>query len=87
MHTKEHRLLLQAGSEHLALFVQDVILLYRTILPFLKKWTRIPDNYEAIYQQMLTEIQQPDFESTWTYTTVWGTTPTQSISAAYMQVR
>jgi hypothetical protein len=30
------------------------------------------DDYEAIYQQMLAEIQQPDFVATWKMVTAWG---------------
>ena len=37
------------------------------------KWTSVPDDYEEIYQQMLTEMQQPDFVATWTLLTAWGT--------------
>ncbi|HEY0755500.1 MAG TPA: class I SAM-dependent methyltransferase [Ktedonobacteraceae bacterium] len=45
---------------------------YRIILPFLKKWTSVPDNYEELYQQMLSEMQQPDFEVTTGLLTAWG---------------
>lgn len=41
-------------------------------MPFLRKWTRVPDDYEAIYQQMLCEMQQPDFVATWGMLTAWG---------------
>ncbi|HEY3993447.1 MAG TPA: hypothetical protein VGM01_11260 [Ktedonobacteraceae bacterium] len=47
-------------------------LVARTALPFLRKWTRVPDDYEAIYQQMLIEMQQPDFVAQWDVVTVWG---------------
>lgn len=52
---------------------EDTRHLFRTILPFLQKWTRIPENYEDLYQQMLDEMQQPDFTATWRLLTVWGT--------------
>jgi hypothetical protein len=47
----------------------------RTALPFSRKWSRVPDDYEAIYQQALSEMQQPDFVATWSLLTVWGNKP------------
>lgn len=43
-----------------------------TVLPFLHKWVQVPDDYEEIYQQMLREMQQPDFVATLDLLTVWG---------------
>ena len=40
---------------------------------FFRKWTRVPDDYEAIYQQALEDMQQPGFVATWTLLTAWGT--------------
>lgn len=45
----------------------------RTMLPFMRKWLHIPADYEEIYQQMLSEIQQPDFVGALETFTVWGT--------------
>jgi hypothetical protein len=39
-------------------------LTYRTVVPFLRKWTHVPDDYEDIYQQALRDLQQPDFVAT-----------------------
>jgi ubiquinone/menaquinone biosynthesis C-methylase UbiE len=47
----------------------------RTIQPFLRKWVRLPDNYEEICQQALSEMQQPDCVVKWHLLTVWGNTP------------
>jgi ubiquinone/menaquinone biosynthesis C-methylase UbiE len=54
---------------------EDTRHLFRTILPFLNKWTRVPGNYEDLYQRMLAETQQPDFTAIWRLLTVWGTRP------------
>lgn len=54
------------------LFAEDMKHLFRTHVPFLRKWTRVPDNYEEVYQQMLYEMAQPDFEATWNLLTAWG---------------
>ena len=47
-------------------------------MPFLRKWIRVPEDYEEIYQQMLGEMQQPDFAATWALLTAWGTVPAQT---------
>jgi hypothetical protein len=46
--------------------------LYRTLRPFLQKWTRIPEDYDATYRQALVEMQQADFVATWRFHTAWG---------------
>jgi hypothetical protein len=53
-------------------FIDDVKMICRTSAPFLRKWTKVPDDYEQRYQQMLLEMQQPDFTATWTLRTAWG---------------
>ncbi len=52
---------------------------FRTLLPFFRKWTRVPDDYEVIYQQALSEMQQPDFVATWGLLTAWGIKPSQAV--------
>lgn len=68
VYTLEYRSTTPEGQ----LFIEDAARVFRTALPFLRKWTRIPDDYEAIYQQMLVEMQQPDFVATWKMVTAWG---------------
>ncbi len=62
-----------AGTPEGQHYVEDMRLLFRTIVPFLHKWGRVPDDYEQIYQQMLSETQQPDFTATGVLLTAWGT--------------
>ena len=52
---------------------------FRTLLPFFRKWTRVPDDYDVIYQQALSEMQQPDFVATWGLLTAWGIKPPQAV--------
>jgi len=47
--------------------------LSETLLPFIRKWTRLPEDYPALHQQMLEEMQQPDFVATLSVLTAWGT--------------
>ena len=50
---------------------------FRTNLPFLRKWISLPEDYEALYEQMLVEVQRPDFVATNQTMTVWGSKPAQ----------
>jgi ubiquinone/menaquinone biosynthesis C-methylase UbiE len=71
--TRAYSIEYRAGTPEGQLFIADISHLYRTVVPFLRKWTRIPDDYQTIYQQMLSEMQQPDFVTTFPFITSWGT--------------
>jgi hypothetical protein len=53
--TQVHPLVYQAGTETGQCFYEDMLPLFRVGLPFLQKWTRLPDDYHEIYQQTLKE--------------------------------
>ena len=72
--TRAHQLVYRAGTESHQSFYEDMLHLFRVSLPYLQKWTRLPDDYHEIYQQALKEMQQPDFVATWRWITVWGNT-------------
>ena len=71
--TRDCALVFQAGTPEHQQFSEDMRSFFRVSLPFLHKWTRVPSNYDAICQQAMNEIQQPDFVATWPFRTVWGT--------------
>jgi ubiquinone/menaquinone biosynthesis C-methylase UbiE len=48
---------------------------FQTMLPFMQKMGCATEDYDAIYQQALIELQQPDFRATWHLVTAWGTKP------------
>jgi ubiquinone/menaquinone biosynthesis C-methylase UbiE len=73
--TQLHTLVYRAGTVEAQYAYEDVKLFYRVGLPFFQKWTRLPTDYQQIYQQALKDMRQPDFVSTWTLLTVWGTKP------------
>ncbi len=73
--TRAYTLHYRAGTAEGQHFYEDMRIGFRILVPFLRKWTRVPDNYEAIYQQMLSELQQPDFVATWHLLTAWGIKP------------
>ena len=70
--TRAHALVFRAGTPQGQIFFEDIKHAYRTLVPFLRKWTSLPDDYEELYQQALGEMQQPDFEATWNLLTSWG---------------
>jgi ubiquinone/menaquinone biosynthesis C-methylase UbiE len=69
--TMEYR----AGTLEWQDFYKDMELGIRTSQPFLRKWMCLPDDYESICQQALSEMQHPDFVAKGHMQTVWGTTP------------
>jgi ubiquinone/menaquinone biosynthesis C-methylase UbiE len=71
--TRAYELHYRAGAQEADLFTENTRLGFRTALPFYRKWMRLPDDYEAIYQQALAEMLQPDFTATLRLLTVWGT--------------
>jgi ubiquinone/menaquinone biosynthesis C-methylase UbiE len=54
---------------------KDLMLAFQTGYPFIQKWGCASQDYEAIHQQALNEIRQPDFHSTWKMFTFWGSKP------------
>jgi hypothetical protein len=70
--TRTHTLEFRGGTVEGQRFYEDVKLAYRTVIPFFRKWTRMPDDYEALYQEVLSEMQQPGFVSRWVMVTAWG---------------
>lgn len=70
--TRSNQLRYRAGTVEGDLFCDDTKRLFRTTEPFLRKWTRVPGDYNAIYQQMVSEMQQPDFAAIFPLLTVWG---------------
>lgn len=70
--TCSHQLEFRAGTLEGQRFIEDVKLIFQTAVPFFRKWTRLPDNYEELYQQMLQEMQQPSFVTRSILLTAWG---------------
>lgn len=70
--TRAYLLEYRVGTSELQSFFEDTRHMMRTLLPFLHKWTGVPDDYQEICQQALDEMQQPDFVATMHLLTVWG---------------
>jgi ubiquinone/menaquinone biosynthesis C-methylase UbiE len=73
--TRIHLLVCRDGTPLWQPYYKNVQHGFRTLLPFFRKWTHVPDDYEVIYQQALSEMQQPDFVATWGLLTAWGNKP------------
>lgn len=74
-HNIHHRLVsthYHVGMNTWQPFFEDMKLTFRMILPFLHKWTIVPDDYEEIYQQALQEMLLTDFVASGGILTVWG---------------
>lgn len=73
--TRVHMVEYRAGTAEGQRFYEDMGRFFQTILPFIRKWSRVPDDYETIYQQALSEMQRPDFVATSSLLTAWGNKP------------
>ncbi len=54
---------------------QNMLFALQTMLPFLQKWGCASEEYDALREQVLIEMQQPDFRTTSQMVTAWGTKP------------
>ncbi len=73
--TRVHCLEYRSGTEPGRLFAENMAHGFRTLKPFMQKWTTLPEDYDALYQQTIEEMRQPGFVATWRLLTVWGQTP------------
>lgn len=53
-------------------FAEDMRLAFRAIKPFLQKWLRVPDNYDELCREAMSEMSHPGFVATLPLFTVWG---------------
>jgi hypothetical protein len=72
---KAYPLIFRAGTPEGEKFIEDTKLIYQTIRPFLQKSVGLPENYDALYQQVGEEMDQANFYATWPLVTVWGSKP------------
>lgn len=72
----------RAGTPEWQGLFDEIRLGARTFLPFLSKWTRLPDDYEDLCQQVFTEMQQPGFVATGSMLTAWGNVSPRGKKAA-----
>lgn len=64
----------RAGTEEGQRYAKHIAALLKTARPFLLRWGGEPcERYETLSELVLQEMQQPDFVTTWTLHTIWGT--------------
>jgi ubiquinone/menaquinone biosynthesis C-methylase UbiE len=66
----------RAGTDTGKALLEDFIHGSHTIRPFLHRHSCLPPDYDALCQQAIQDMQQPDFTATLTYHTIWATNPT-----------
>lgn len=62
----------RAGTPEGDHFAENIQLILQTALPFMRKWSQVPEDYEQLCQQAFREMQDPDFVATWDVLTAWG---------------
>lgn len=72
--TRDYTLELVAGTVGGQNFYQNMLFAIQTGKPFMQKWGCATEEYDALYEQALIEMQQPDFRVLWPLVTAWGTT-------------
>ena len=73
--SKDYVITLTAGTVGGQSYYYNAMYGFQTLKPFLRKWDCAPNDYDAIYQQALIEMQQPEFCLTWPLLTAWGAKP------------
>jgi ubiquinone/menaquinone biosynthesis C-methylase UbiE len=73
--TRAYAMEYRAGTTEREALREDAMLLFQTTRPFIEKWGCASENYDAIYQQAVEEMSQPDFHATWNLLTAWGSKP------------
>ncbi len=70
--TRAYSLVLRAGTPEGQAFAQDVAHGIQTLRAFVTKWCGPTPDYDRLSQQVLHDLQQPDFSATWKLLTAWA---------------
>lgn len=73
VHTQPHTLIYQGATPAGDAFCEDMRHLFSTGRSFLEKYGCISSDYDALCQQALLEMHQPDFMITWEFLVMWAT--------------
>jgi ubiquinone/menaquinone biosynthesis C-methylase UbiE len=73
--TKAYALDYRVGTPQGEAYYENWMLLLQNGRPFIQKWNCASRDYDAIYQQAVKEMQQPNFHATWNLLTAWGSKP------------
>ncbi len=64
----------RAGTPAGQQFIENIRLGSQNMIPFVRKWGALPDDFEKLRQESLEATQQPGFSGSWDILTAWGTT-------------
>jgi len=70
--TRAYTLEFQAGTSEGQSYIEDVEHLFYTVRPFIQKWGCASQDYDALYSQLLEELRQSTYHSTWKFLIAWG---------------
>jgi len=73
--TRAYILHYHVGTAEGQAYIENMLRIFQTFRPFLQKWGCLSKDYDAICQQAIQEMQQPDFFATWHLLTAWGAKP------------
>jgi ubiquinone/menaquinone biosynthesis C-methylase UbiE len=73
--TQAFALEFRAGTPQGQAYYEDQVHAFRTLRPFMQKWGCLTDEYDALTQQALVDMQQSTFCATWNFLTAWGVRP------------
>jgi ubiquinone/menaquinone biosynthesis C-methylase UbiE len=76
--TKDYTLELVAGTVGGQNFQQNMLFVFQTWRPFIQQTGCAADDYDAVCERALLDMQQPDFRATWPLLTAWGTKPSDA---------
>jgi ubiquinone/menaquinone biosynthesis C-methylase UbiE len=71
------------GTEAGNAMIQDTLLAFKTFRPYLRRYGCEPKDYDALYQQAISDMQKPDFVMTCGLITIWTSNPKQTNGMAY----
>ncbi len=72
IHLHTHTLEFRGNTSSGKALAEDIERAIPAFEPFLQKWLRLPEDFEKIVQQLISDMQQPDFHASWTLLTAWG---------------
>ena len=73
--TYQYPVVFRAGADDGKAFFEDLIHLFHTIRPFLLRYGCLPQDYEALCQQALQDLQQPGFVAKTAFRAICATNP------------
>jgi ubiquinone/menaquinone biosynthesis C-methylase UbiE len=70
--TRAYALEFRMGTPEGEAFAQDVLQAVKTLRTFILKWCGFTPDYDTLCQQVLHDLEQPDFSATWKLLTAWA---------------